>query len=96
MFIFTGKQILNCDNTIRIYYVSDNGKYKVLAHPGGDIITVDTDKQAWYCLSIIFDALMKNIEHITSGYIKRQLKDYEDEDKERNNGNKEMGWHHRC
>lgn len=79
MFIFTGKQILNCDNTIRIYYVSDNGKYKVLAHPGGDIITVDTDKQAWYCLSIIFDALAKKLNWITNEYIKDKLKEYEDE-----------------
>lgn len=79
MFIFTGKQIINCDNTIRIYYVSDNGKYKVLAHPGGDIITVDTDKQAWYCLSIIFDALAKKLNWITNEHIKDKLKEYEDE-----------------
>jgi hypothetical protein len=68
MFIVTGEQIINCDNTIRIYSVSDDGKYKVLAHPGGVIMTVDTKNEALNCIDIIANALRRS--HIDNAQYK--------------------------
>lgn len=46
MIIFTGKKIINFDHVKTIEIVSDNGKFALMANPGGVIAKYDTKEKA--------------------------------------------------
>jgi len=62
MIIFTGKKIINFDHVKTIEIVLDNGKYALMANPGGVIKRFDTEKEAMQILKRISIVIPINTE----------------------------------
>lgn len=62
MYILTDKSLINCNNAKTIEIVRDNGKYAVMADPGGIIARFDTQQKAINCIDSIACAIANDVK----------------------------------